>query len=155
MVNKITKRSKIAKAKNAHVKIDNETFADILGSIGKRLDEHWVYDFAELFTDCAVAIHRISKLLKELKRRPTTIQDKKKLLQALQEFQAFEKEWTKIGNERVNEEVLSPDQIEWFLERMQKAGLAKKRRSAWVKRARQEDSSRSFETVQQIRNPSN
>jgi hypothetical protein len=126
----------------------------IINAAIKRLDEHWVYDIAELFTDCAVATHRIANLLRELQEKPDQIRDQVALEAALDDFADFEQKCGSMAKKRLDGGFPSPDEVEWHLERIRIAGLSVRRRTQLEKRDSDEDFCRSFETVQQIRNPS-
>lgn len=128
--------------------------SDIAASIDEvllRLKEHWVFDVAELLSDCAVVTRRISELLLEIKLKPERVTDPRALNAALKQFSEYERFWQKIARLATREQFACPDELEWHLSQIRSAGISARRRATLKKRDSQEDLDRSYETVQRIR----
>lgn len=128
--------------------------ADIAASIDEvlaQLREHWVFDVVELLSDCAVATHRISELLSEIKRKPNQVVDRRAFNSALKQFSEYEQYWGKLAKQARGERFARPDVLEWHLSQLRDAALSSRRRATLKKRDSQEDFDRSYETVQRIR----
>jgi hypothetical protein len=113
----------------------------------KSLDEHWVYDAVALFSDCAVAITRISRLLNQLKTRPNkAIGREREILKEVGECVQFIREWKSVANEHFIAPLACPDEVEFRLQSLREAAnLSARERARMRRRETTEDMLRSLD----------
>jgi hypothetical protein len=126
----------------------------VLDEASKALNEHWVYDIAELFVDCAVATHRLEKMVNRLKndRRCGTGKEQK-VITEINELLRFMERWKSLGNKHLIDMLVCPDEVELLVRRVRKVGFSARDRAKMNNRECEEDFLRGYETIGVIRNP--
>lgn len=93
-----------------------------INSVKESLREHWIYDSVQLFSDCAIALERITQLLVQLEKRPEWIKGHEtEIMKEVSEFSSFIKKWDSLAHKRLTVDLLCPDEVEFHLEELLKA----------------------------------
>jgi hypothetical protein len=118
------------------------------------LEEHWVYDAAELFADCAIATRRIVRMLTQLKRKPDKIAGcERKTLTEIREFIWFIKHWEWVATKHFIAPLACPDDVEFHLKRIRDAGFSGRDKAKKRRDELSEDTLRSLERIAANRKP--
>jgi hypothetical protein len=85
------------------------------------LKGHWVHDVAVLFADCSKAVCKLEEILHQLKQQSGKSSRKNaKLGPNIRELVMFLKRWEALGDKKLSEQLVCPDEVEFHLECIRK-----------------------------------
>jgi hypothetical protein len=126
--------------KKSPSKPKDKPFREVLDEASKALHEHWVYDTAELFVDCAVATHRLEKMVNRLKNNCGCLAGKEqKVITEITELVRFMEQWKSLASDHLIDRLVCPDEVELRLRRVRKVGFSTRERARMNRRESNED----------------